>query len=299
MTTETIQPGSPTGAPSEADVRSHLHGMWASVAGAWGEHAGYADERGAAITEELLDRAAIRSGDRVLELACGPGGAGLSAAARVGPDGEVVLSDVAEQMTAIAADRAAARVILNVRTLVLDLEEIDQPDGSYDVVLCREGLMFALDPARPARIRHVLRTDGRVSMRSGELVSATRGWASCSTPWRRSAGPCRRRNTRPVLARRRRRGGAAPARCGLYRRHRHGTRHTAARGLVRRVVGSHIVVGRSAGHDARGAAGRRVARVADASLVRGPGVHDRRRRRAARPEHRGVRAAARVKGMRA
>lgn len=165
MATETIPPGSPTGAPSEADVRSHLHGMWASVAGAWGEHAGYADERGAAITEELLDRAAIRSGDRVLELACGPGGAGLSAAARVGPDGEVVLSDVAEQMTAIAADRAAARGITNVRTLVLDLEEIDQPDASYDVVLCREGLMFALDPARAVgEIRRVLRTDGRVSI---------------------------------------------------------------------------------------------------------------------------------------
>jgi SAM-dependent methyltransferase len=139
--------------------------MWASVAGAWGAQAGYADERGAALTEELLDRAAIRSGDRVLELACGPGGAGLSAAARVAPDGEVVLSDVAEQMTAIAADRAAARGITNVRTLVLDLEEIDQPDASYDVVLCREGLMFALDPARAAgEIRRVLRTDGRVSI---------------------------------------------------------------------------------------------------------------------------------------
>jgi SAM-dependent methyltransferase len=165
MATETIQPGSPTGVPSEGDVRAHLHGMWASVAGAWGAQAGYADERGAALTEELLDRAAIRSGDRVLELACGPGGAGLSAAARVAPDGEVVLSDVAEQMTAIAADRAAARGITNVRTLVLDLEEIDQPDASYDVVLCREGLMFALDPARAAgEIRRVLRTDGRVSI---------------------------------------------------------------------------------------------------------------------------------------
>ena len=34
----------------------------------------------------------------------------------------------------------------NVRTRVLDLDRIDPADASYDVVLCREGLMFALDP---------------------------------------------------------------------------------------------------------------------------------------------------------
>jgi hypothetical protein len=28
----------------------------------------------------------------------------------------------------------------------LDVEAIDEPDAGYDVVLCREGLMFAVDP---------------------------------------------------------------------------------------------------------------------------------------------------------
>jgi hypothetical protein len=37
-----------------ADLRTQLHGMWASVAPAWAEHADYADTRGAAITEKLL-----------------------------------------------------------------------------------------------------------------------------------------------------------------------------------------------------------------------------------------------------
>jgi SAM-dependent methyltransferase len=45
---------------------------------------------------------------------------------------------------------------------VLDLERIDEPEASYDVVLCREGLMFALDPAAAVQeIRRVLRPDGR------------------------------------------------------------------------------------------------------------------------------------------
>ena len=165
MATNPIGLRSSDGAPAKREQRVHVHGMWASVASAWGDHAGYADERGAALTEVLLDRAAIRPGERVLELACGPGGAGLSAAARVAPNGEVVLSDVVAEMTAIAAQRAAAREITNVRTLVLDLEEIHQPDASYDVVICREGLMFAVDPARAVEeIRRVLRPRGRLSV---------------------------------------------------------------------------------------------------------------------------------------
>ncbi len=77
-------------------------------------------------------------GERVLELVCGTGGVGFAAAELVGPTGEVVLSDVAEEMTAIAATRA--RGLSNVSARRLDLERIDEPELSYDVVLCREGL---------------------------------------------------------------------------------------------------------------------------------------------------------------
>ena len=51
----------------------------------------------------------------MLELACGAGGAGLAAAELVGPGGEVVISDVAPEMTAIAAARAEALGLRNVR----------------------------------------------------------------------------------------------------------------------------------------------------------------------------------------
>lgn len=147
------------------DLRARLHGMWASVAPAWGEHAEYADARGAAVTRRMLELSAPRPGERVLELACGAGGVGLAAAEWVAPGGEVVLSDVVPEMTTIAAARAAARGLGNVTTRVLDLERIEEPDGSYDVVLCREGLMFAPDPARAAReIRRVLRPGGRVAL---------------------------------------------------------------------------------------------------------------------------------------
>ena len=145
--------------------RRQLHGMWASVAPAWGEHTEYVEIRGATMTARLLELAAPRPGERVLELACGAGGLGIAAAGLVGPAGEVVLSDVAAEMTAIAAARAADLGLGNVRTLTLDLDDLDQPDQAYDVVLCREGLMFAFDPAQAAAgIRRVLRPGGRVAV---------------------------------------------------------------------------------------------------------------------------------------
>ena len=147
------------------ELRAQLHAMWAQVAPSWEQHADYVDARGALVTEEMLELAAPQPGERVLELACGPGGLGIAAAERVAPDGEVVLSDVAAEMTAIAARRVDASGLDNVTTLDLDLERIDQPDGSYDLVLCREGLMFAPDPGRAVReIARVLRPGGRVAI---------------------------------------------------------------------------------------------------------------------------------------
>jgi SAM-dependent methyltransferase len=140
-----------------------VHGMWAGVAPQWGTHADVVDERAKAQTDALLRAAGVGPGDRVLELACGAGGPGLAAAAVVGPEGEVVLSDVAETMVEVAAARAAG--LANVRTEVLDLEAIDEPDGAYDAVICREGLMFAVDPARAvAEVHRVLRPGGRAAL---------------------------------------------------------------------------------------------------------------------------------------
>lgn len=158
------------------ELRPHLHQMWASVAPAWREHADFVDTRSVVGTERMLDLVDPRPGERVLELACGPGGFGLAAARRVAPAGEVVLSDVAAEMVEIAAARAGELGLDNVSTRVLDLEQIEQPNESYDLVLCREGLMFTLDPARgAAEIARVLRRGGRCGV-------ATWG-ARARNPW--------------------------------------------------------------------------------------------------------------------
>lgn len=144
--------------------QQQVHALWSAVAPRWGEHAAYVDQRGAHVTRLMIEATAPQPGDRVLELACGPGSVGLAVAPRVLPGGEVVMSDVSPEMTAIAAERAAAAGWRHVAARPLDLEQIAEPNASYDVVLCRDGLMFALDPARAlAETRRVLRPGGRTA----------------------------------------------------------------------------------------------------------------------------------------
>jgi SAM-dependent methyltransferase len=152
--------------PAPADeLRGRLRGLWNTVAPGWREHADFIDKRAAGVTERMLALTMPQPGERVLELACGPGGTAMAAAPLVAPDGWVVASDVASEMTAIAAARAAERGLNNVDARVLDLEAIDEPDASFDVALCRDGIMLVPDPARAAgEIHRVLRPGGRASI---------------------------------------------------------------------------------------------------------------------------------------
>src|SRR5712691_4936793 len=117
--------------------------MWDSVAPGWEANALFVDQHLELATEALLEAAGIGEGDAVLDLAAGPGGAGLAAAERVGPGGEVVLSDGAAEMVAVAARRASAHP--QVSTAVFDQSEISAEDGHFDAVIARHGLMFAED----------------------------------------------------------------------------------------------------------------------------------------------------------
>lgn len=154
-----------TTASAPDPLRSRLREMWDGVAPGWEANVAFVDARGAEITARMLERAAPVPGDRVLELACGPGGPGFAAAALVAPDGDVIVSDVSPAMTAIAGRRAKALGLHAVDARVLDLEQINEPDEVFDVVLCREGLMLVADPVRGAReIRRVLKPGGRLAL---------------------------------------------------------------------------------------------------------------------------------------
>ena len=146
------------------DLRAHIQGVWSKVSDAWAQHANFIDARGQAVTDWLVAATAPTPGDRVLELACGPGAVTLAVAGLVDP-GEVIASDVAVEMVDIAVARAHSAGFSNVHGRRLDIEDIAEPDAAFDVVYCRDGLQFALDPPRAVtEIARVTKPGGRAAV---------------------------------------------------------------------------------------------------------------------------------------
>jgi ubiquinone/menaquinone biosynthesis C-methylase UbiE len=104
----------------------------------------------APVGEAMIRHANLREDSSVLDIAAGTGEPGLSAAERV-PRGRVTVTDLAEHMLAVAADKAEQRGLRNVETRLCDAGALPFADASLDAVLCRFGFMFFPDVAIAAR----------------------------------------------------------------------------------------------------------------------------------------------------
>ena len=139
--------------------------FWERAAEGWGRRAERIRDWGMPVSEALLQSLALQPGQRVLELAAGPGDTGFLAAEQVRPGGTVLSSDGAEAMVALAQARAKAAAIDNVEFRRLELEWIDLPTASVDAALCRWGIMLIADREAAAReIRRVVAPGGRAAL---------------------------------------------------------------------------------------------------------------------------------------
>jgi ubiquinone/menaquinone biosynthesis C-methylase UbiE len=116
---------------------------------------------GTAWATSLLDMAALRSGERVLDVACGTGIVTRRASQLVGPEGFVAGLDVNPAMLAVARSVSPTSIEWHESSA----EAIPCPDASFDVVTCSLGLQFVPDrPAAMREIRRVLADGGRVAI---------------------------------------------------------------------------------------------------------------------------------------
>jgi ubiquinone/menaquinone biosynthesis C-methylase UbiE len=133
---------------SEFDPDAHT----AASRQTWSEAAPRYDKLSAAlfgpVTEEFVDFAGVRRGDRVLDVACGPGLASRAAARRAGEKGSVLAVDLAPGMIDLAASRPAPRRSAPIEWRVQDAEALDVPPASFDAVICQLGLMLFARPER-------------------------------------------------------------------------------------------------------------------------------------------------------
>ncbi|MFI5281687.1 MAG: class I SAM-dependent methyltransferase [Candidatus Dormibacterales bacterium] len=110
--------------------------------------------------QRVLDLVQARPGDRVVDLACGPGTLTRRLAALVGPQGSVVGVDLSAGMIALARKTAP----VNATFEVMDIESLSLPNGAFDGATCGHGLQFAPNLGKAlGEARRVLRTGGRLA----------------------------------------------------------------------------------------------------------------------------------------
>jgi SAM-dependent methyltransferase len=111
----------------------------------------------------LLDMAALRPGERVLDIACGTGLVTFPAIEAVGPAGAVVGTDISGGMVEAARAEAARRGLRNVDFARQGAEELNGDLGHFDAALCSLGLMYVPDPLASLRASYgVLKPGGRM-----------------------------------------------------------------------------------------------------------------------------------------
>jgi ubiquinone/menaquinone biosynthesis C-methylase UbiE len=113
---------------------------------------------------ELVERASVRLGERVLDVACGTGVVARLAAERVGDGGCVAGLDINPGMLAVARSLPAV-VGAPIAWHEGSVLALPFSDAAFDLVLCQLGLQFFPDrPAALDEMRRVLVPGGRVAL---------------------------------------------------------------------------------------------------------------------------------------
>ncbi len=128
--------------------------------------------------------AAIDSGDRVLDVACGTGVLALEAATRSGNPERVTGVDNNAGMLAVARRKMAA-----INWHEAAAESLPFADASFDCVVCQFGLMYFEDRARAlSEMWRVLAGGGRLALAVWDRLDACPGFAAEERVWVEAIG---------------------------------------------------------------------------------------------------------------
>lgn len=133
----------------------------------------------------LLDSVEFRSGDKLLDVASGPGTVTREAAARGGKGTTGV--DSSDQMLDIAR-------VLDERATIVYLhgsaDALPVPDGAFDVVTCQQGLQFFENRAAAlCEMRRALVPRGRIAIAVWSRIEQQPLWSALYRGLKRAAPP--------------------------------------------------------------------------------------------------------------
>lgn len=114
--------------------------------------------------DELVRRLRPAKGERILDMACGPGEPALTIAGVVGATGRVLGVDLSERMVALAKRLAREKAMATVDYRVMNCEKLALPAASFDAVVSAFGFQIFTDPEEAAREAcRVVKPGGRIA----------------------------------------------------------------------------------------------------------------------------------------
>jgi arsenite methyltransferase len=119
------------------------------------------------VRDAVLDRAQLRPGETLLDVGTGDGLIAFGALERLGPAGQVIFSDISQDLLDHCRKAAEAEGLLDRCRFVLASADslADIADASVDVVTTRSVLIYVKDKAAGFReFYRVLRPGGRISL---------------------------------------------------------------------------------------------------------------------------------------
>jgi len=137
--------------PDRERVRREQREFWNNAAPGWKAMWAGLDRAAQHVSDRIVERARIKSGDRVLDIATGSGEPGITAARKVAASGVVVATDQSPAMLELARERAATLGLGNIRFVETDAETLAVEELGFNAAICRWGLMFVPDLDAVAR----------------------------------------------------------------------------------------------------------------------------------------------------
>ena len=135
--------------PIVADKPTPTPFDWSGRSGEiWRDNQARLDRMLAPCGTAAITAAAPAVGERVLDIGCGSGASSLELAMHVGPSGRVLGLDISEPLLSRARERVREHVSPDVPiTFQLgDASRDPLPEGSFDLLFSRFGVMFFTDP---------------------------------------------------------------------------------------------------------------------------------------------------------
>lgn len=144
--------------------KNTTHDQWQSAAEAWYRWSPTLNQWLGKSTDKMLEMAGISKGHRVLDVAAGAGEQSITTAKKVGPSGYVLATDISSNILDYAKQMAREAGVDNIETKVMDGENLEIEDETFDAVISRVGLIYFPDQQKALKeMLRVLKRGGKVA----------------------------------------------------------------------------------------------------------------------------------------